>query len=112
MSDRLPTALEVSALVRRVNGEGGFAMVLAKGEPDAGAILLILMENGRDPAAYERMPSMDGTRQWHCAKRADSQNSEDFDAWIARRRSQDSDLWVVELDIAGAERFIGIPPRS
>jgi hypothetical protein len=63
--------VEVSALVRQVNAQGGFAMVLAKGEPDAGTILLLLCENGQDQRIYERMPMADGTRGWHCAKRLD-----------------------------------------
>jgi hypothetical protein len=28
---------------------------------------------------------------------------------VARRMSQDSDIWVIELDIAQAERLIGLP---
>lgn len=103
---RLPAALEVSALVRRVNAEGGFATVVAKGEPDAGTILLILCENGRNQRVFERMPMADGTRGWHCARRLDREEPQAFHDWLERRRSQDPDLWIVELDIAGAERFI------
>ncbi|MDE1917521.1 MAG: DUF1491 family protein [Sphingomonadales bacterium] len=103
---RLPAALEVSALVRRVNAEGGFATVVAKGEPDAGTILLILCENGRNQRVFERMPMADGTRGWHCARRLDPEEPQAFHDWLERRRSQDPDLWIVELDIAGAERFI------
>ena len=47
MSDRLPTNLIVSALLRRVNDAGGMAMVLAKGDPQAGSILVILNDKGR-----------------------------------------------------------------
>lgn len=105
---RLPASVEVSALVRQVNAQGGFAMVLAKGEPDAGTILLLLCENGQDQRVYERMPMADGTRGWHCAKRLDPDDPGVFHAWLERRQAQDRDLWVVELDIAGAERFIGL----
>jgi hypothetical protein len=104
----LPASIEVSALVRQVNGAGGFATVVAKGEPDAGTILLLLCENGRDQRVYERMPLADGTRGWHCARRLDSADPQKFHDWLERRRCQDADLWIVELDIAAAERFIGL----
>ena len=32
----------------------------------------------------------------------------ELDEWLTRRGSQDPDLWIVELDIANGERFIGI----
>jgi hypothetical protein len=105
---RLPASVEVSALVRQVNGAGGFATVVARGEQDAGTILLLLCENGQDQRVYERMPLADGTRGWYCARRLDSAEPEKFHDWLDRRRSQDPDLWIVELDIAGAERFIGL----
>ncbi|MDE2619434.1 MAG: DUF1491 family protein [Sphingomonadales bacterium] len=115
MSDcapRLPTQLEVSGLIRQVQAAGGFAMVLAKGEPDAGAILLVLTENGINNRALERMPSPRGDRVWTVARRESADAPEDFAAWLARRQEQDPDLWIVELDIPGAERFIGSPPDS
>ncbi len=105
---RLPAGVEVSALVRQVNAQGGFATVLAKGEADAGTILLLLCENGQDQRVYERMPMADGTRGWHCAKRLDPADPQPFHDWLDRRRQQDRDLWIVELDIPAAERFIGL----
>ncbi len=108
MTTRLPAALEVSALTRQVSAAGGFAMVLAKGEPDSGAILVVIMENGQDARIYERMPQADGSRAWHLAKRQDRLNPQEFNDYLARRRGQDSDLWIVELDIAAGERFIGL----
>jgi len=32
----------------------------------------------------------------------------EFSEYLARRRRQDDDLWIVELDIADGERFIGL----
>lgn len=105
---RLPASVEVSALLRQVNAEGGFATVVAKGEPDAGTILLILCENGQNQRVFERMPMADGTRGWHCARRLDPAEPDKFHDWLERRRCQDPDMWIVELDIVGAERFIGM----
>jgi hypothetical protein len=109
MSARLPAGLEASALIRQVSTEGGFGMVIAKGEPEAGTIMVVICENGRDARAYERMPSPDGNRIWQLSRRDDSQKPGDFSEWLSRRQRQDSDLWIIELDIAGGERFIGLP---
>jgi hypothetical protein len=54
------------------------------------------------------MPQADGSRAWHLAKRQDRLNPQEFNDYLARRRSQDRDLWIVELDIAQGERFIGL----
>lgn len=113
MSDaRLPAHLEVSGLLRAVEAAGGFAMVLARGERDAGTILVVCCVNGRDGRLYERMPGRDGMRSWTLVKEQDSQAAELFSDYISRRREQDRDLWVVELDIVRAERFIGLDPEK
>lgn len=107
MDARLPAHLEVSGLVRQVNAAGGFGVIVSKGEHDAGTILAILAHNGANFRIYERMPELDGTRRWKCTKVWNPENPIEFHDYIQRRRSQDPDLWVVELDIPNAERFIG-----
>ena len=47
MTPRLATGIYVNALIRRVNQSGGMAMVLAKGDETAGALILITREKGR-----------------------------------------------------------------
>ncbi len=46
MSARVTAGLLVSALIRRVEAEGGHAMVLAKGDATSGAILIALAVRG------------------------------------------------------------------
>ncbi|MDF2637784.1 MAG: hypothetical protein K0R64_768 [Novosphingobium lindaniclasticum] len=116
MEARLPAHLEVSSYIRAVQAEGGFGTVLSKGERDAGTIMLVLVENGENARAYERMPGLDGTRAWHCTRRQEP--GADFSAlidsrlafsdYIEKRGFQDPDLWIVELDVAKPERFIGL----
>ena len=43
---RLPTHLEVGGLIRAVQAAGGFATVIARGERDAGTLMLVLSERG------------------------------------------------------------------
>ena len=95
---RLPTGLLVSALLRRVNDAGGFAVVRARGDETAGAVLAIvgdeLVERGLDArgdrALIESRPKPD----------------ESIDDYWTRRRRTDPDLWVIELDIPQAKRLI------
>jgi hypothetical protein len=106
MDTRIPAHLEVAGLIRAVQAAGGFATVLAKGERDAGTLLVICCHNGRDCVAWERMPLPDGTRGWAVAKRQDPENPAEFTEYYTSRHRQDVDLWVIELDILNAQRFI------
>lgn len=106
MDSRLPAHVEVSGLIRSVEAAGGFATVIAKGERDAGTLLVVCCASGLPAKAYERMPQPDGTRQWTLTRTQDTENMQEFWDYCDRRKRQDSDLWIVELDIADGERFI------
>lgn len=99
-SGRLPTHLVVGALLRRVNDAGGIAMVRARGEPQGGAILLLLEDRSGPTRVLERRIDFDGK-----ASLADSVPADGAEAYWRRRREYDPDLWVIELDIPEAERF-------
>jgi hypothetical protein len=98
---RIASSVLAGALIRKAEGEGGFAAVLAKGDPTSGAILLILTERGADPRVLERLLQPDGSYSW-AQPIEDSSEVPDF---VARRRRFDPDLWIIELDIPSAERF-------
>ncbi|MBX9858502.1 MAG: DUF1491 family protein [Sphingomonas sp.] len=104
MSERLPTHVLVGALLRRVNDAGGMAMVLAKGDADAGALLLITGEKGQNYRALERGVGPDGASALVETGPSGADPTALTDYW-QRRRTRDPDLWVIELDIAQAERF-------
>lgn len=105
MSSRLPSHVLVSAMLRRVNDAGGVGMVLARGDPQAGAILVVTLERGRNPQAFERGIGPTGeTQLMPVGPEAGSAEAE-LSAYWQRRRARDPDLWVVELDIPAAERF-------
>ena len=103
---RLPAALEVSGLIRLVEASGGFALVLRKGEPDAGTILIVLLDNQGVGQLFERLPQVDGARRWSAAKRQDPENKKEFEDYLTKRMMQDPDVWVIELTVANGERLI------
>ena len=98
---RLTSALQVSALLRRVNDAGGFGAVLAKGDPTAGAIALVLRESAAEPRVVARTMAASGGYEW-----TESARGAAIEAWTERARQRDPDLWVVELDIPDAARFV------
>lgn len=100
MSGRLPSGVVVSALLRRVHDAGGSAMVLAKGNAQAGAILIIVGNRGQDQRLLERGIGPDGQ-----VALIDTTPAEDLDGYWRRRRARDPDLWLIELDVAGAQQF-------
>lgn len=103
MSARVASGVLVNALVRRANRDGGFATVLARGDATAGALLVIAQDRGENPQALERGIGPDGkTALLRVGPVGDPAALTDY--W-GRRRRADPDLWVVELDIADAERF-------
>jgi hypothetical protein len=106
MASRLPVHLEVSGLIRAVEAAGGFAAVIAKGERDAGTLLVVCSQKGAHSVAYERMPQVDGTRAWSISRQQDPDKPGEFWEYCERRKHQDSDLWIVELDVPDGERFI------
>ena len=106
MTSRLPAHVEVSALVRAAQEAGGFAMVIAKGERDAGTLAVITLADARNARFWERMPQLDGSRRFEVSREQDTENPEHFTEYVMRRSAQDPDLWVVELECAAAEQIL------
>jgi hypothetical protein len=106
MDARLPARLEALALLRLVQTQGGFGTVIHKGDADSGSILVVLTENGTNSRVYERLPSVEGDRIWVLAKKQDAEDTREFSEYLDRRAQQDPDSWIIELDVADAQRFI------
>lgn len=106
MGARLPAHIEVSGLLRAAQARGDFGMVLAKGEADAGTVLVVLLDNQGLGILFERMPDREGSRKWTQVKSQVADNKRDFEDYLDRRRRQDADVWIVELTVADRERFV------
>jgi hypothetical protein len=105
---RLASSVQVSAFIRLAQAGGDFAAVLRKGDPVAGAIMLIGLVRGQNPVLYERFPSLDGGSPWQIASAKVPQNEQDIAEMWRKRAERDPDLWVIELDVASSERLSGI----
>ncbi len=103
---RLPAHAEVAGLIRAVSGAGGFPTVIAKGERDSGTLMIVCYAKDRLAAAYERMPQPDGRRAWKVSRQQVTDSPGEFWEYCERRKQQDPDLWILELDVPNGERFI------
>ncbi len=106
MHQRLPASLEATAIMRRVQSDGGFATLLKKGDADRGALLLVIRSRDRHMACLERVLSLDGNYQWQSAGPVDSVGDRELGEFLEKRTRFDDDLWIIELDVAQPERFI------
>lgn len=80
-------------------------MVLARGDGEAGGILVLALDRGGNPRFWERGIGPNGDSALVAAGPAAFEDAQAVVEYWQRRRSRDRDLWVVELDIADAQRF-------
>ena len=105
MTERLASHMLASALIKRAGQAGGFAMILNKGDAVSGVILVQCLERGEKTGLFERVPDYEGGyRLLPCGPGNDS-DPDAANQYMARRLRSDPDLWLIELDIADAERF-------
>ncbi|CAN5417831.1 DUF1491 family protein [soil metagenome] len=105
MNARLASHMLVGALVKRAGQAGGFAMILHRGDATSGVILVQCLEKGQKTGLFERVSTLAGGYALAACGPQDAAESEQADAYVARRLRADPDLWLIELDVADAERF-------
>ncbi|GGB54488.1 DUF1491 family protein [Blastomonas aquatica] len=108
---RLAAHMRIEALKRLTQAVGGFATLLAKGDPVAGAILITRTVRGAENGVIEGISGLDGGVQWQEIWDEDPQTiaaKGTLADYIARRRVRDPDIWVIELDIANRAQFDAI----
>lgn len=100
MKPRLTSGIKVSALLHRVSANGGFGTVLIRGDNTAGSIAVVIRDRG-ETRLLEPVLAMAGGYEWREAAAGES-----VDGWMERARRYDPDLWIIELDIPDAARFV------
>ena len=96
MPPRLTADLWVSAYLARLGQANIPAYVTARGDASAGAVVVKLAVLDGTARAYGRtMDLTTGGRRWMVL--AEGAEAE-IDAMLARQRSRDPDLWVIEIE--------------
>lgn len=94
---RVKAGLWVSIALRLGDRDGRPGMVLRKGDPDAGGVLVVL--RGREGmCVLSQMRAANGSLAWMRATGAAPVDQEAVDAYVARQVKFDPDLWVVEFE--------------
>lgn len=114
---RLTSDFWVSALIRRIQGEGGFAYLARRGSKEAGAIFIKVSSRFGTCDLYSPAPqtfyedSTDGERMFLCILR--EANDTKAGKRMEREVRFDPDLWLIELeDVADPASFFSISPDS
>ena len=110
LEPRLATHMVVTALIRQFSAMGDFATVLHKGDAVAGSLLLVTRCKGQNPVLFEQFPGANSTQNWHPIFDENTDNEQKITDYLERRIAQDSDIWILELDVAFAERLDGLLP--
>ncbi|MBM3556294.1 MAG: DUF1491 family protein [Alphaproteobacteria bacterium] len=96
MSERLKAELWVQAQLRLCDIAAVPAMVLRRGEGEAGAILVKLREGG-GWTVLAQASGPEGASGWMRGIGPGAMEA-DAEAYIARHLKRDPDLWVLEID--------------
>jgi hypothetical protein len=96
MTARLATELWVSAYLARLRLAAIPAYVTARGDAQAGAVIVKLATLDGQAVAYQRSFDLESdARVWVIL----AQGAEaDVDALLARQRARDRDLWLIEVE--------------
>ena len=102
MEPRLKSKMWIQALIRRCDLAAIATAVTARGDDDAGAILLKF--NGRDGgcSVLTQVRRQDGELVWMPATGSAPVCEAEADSYIERQRRRDPDLWVIEVESGSA----------
>jgi len=101
----LATDVWVGALIRRAEIGGAFAVVVRKGDPRAGAVLVKVLNRGDGSARlYGEAYRGDGERVW--MQPVSSHEEPELDRYVERAVRIDPDVWVVEIEDRHGRDFL------
>lgn len=95
---RLVTHIWVQAQVKLCDMHAIPAMVVRRGDPDAGAILLRLLRGIDENLLLKRQTMMDGRLDWVVVGGDGAIDDAAADEYITRELDRDRDLWVLDVD--------------
>ena len=110
---RVTSDLWVSALLRRVQSEGGFGAVLRRGASEAGAIFIVSRSRLGEVTLYGPAPQVayeEGKPQERgFSEMLGPADDAAIEAKLEKERRFDPDLWVVEIDAACPDSVLDGP---
>jgi hypothetical protein len=99
---RVTTDLWAAALVRRVFASGGFAAIMQRGAPEAGAAFVMVRKRTGEVSLFAPAPqsSYDSAKpdDRFFSPLGEGEDPEALDKRIERERRFDPDIWVIEIE--------------
>lgn len=93
----LKSWLTVEAILRRADRAGIMAVVVQRGDGDAGAIVIrFIDQDGSARILTPTLITLDGAKDWR-APRDGLEDAQAAEAYISRRIAQDPDCWVLDI---------------
>ncbi len=103
MSAQLKAHIWASALLRRAQIGGASAFVMAKGDADAGIVMVKVATLDGKASLYSPERNFDGERVW----RQHGPRAEfEIDAYVVKRGKTDPDMWVIEIEDREGRAFL------
>ena len=102
---RLKTEIWIQALIRRAETGGAMAMVVSRGDRDAGGTLIRINRLDGYSSLLSPVTALEGGRIWRVITGPDTGNTEG-EEMIAKECKRDPDLWVVEIEDRHGRHFI------
>ncbi len=109
---RLKTGIWVAAYLRRCQVEGAAAVLRRRGAEEAGAIFIKVSRLDGTADLYGPAPqsafdeARPSERAFSEALKALPAPEADVEAYLARQRGFDPDLWIVEVEDRGGRNFL------
>ena len=107
---RLKSEIWVMAYIRRCQHEGAAAVLVRRGDVDAGAIYIKVSRPDRTALLFGPAPAgFDGAyeeRRWEPLLAGNPAPEAEADAYLARQITYDSDIWIVEVEDRQGRHFL------
>ena len=109
MEPKLKAEFWIKALLRRCATANVPAMVVRRGDADAGAALVKISDLKGGATVLGAGGAADGGRVWRRATGPEPASDAEAEAYIARQLQRDPDLWVVEIEDKAGRHFLPEP---
>jgi hypothetical protein len=95
---RLASEIWVKAHLRRWNSEGFPTVLLRRGDPDGGAIILKIIGDGDICRILSQTRDRDGAIAWLESLGGRPASDGEVEAYVERAVRRDPDLWIIEVE--------------
>jgi len=105
ISPRLKSEIRIQAHLRRCSAAGAFGIIAKKGNIDAGAIAIKVLNGDRLAAVYVESYDDYGNHVWrsHFDELVSERIADDY---LAKEVEFDRDLWIVEIEDKQGRNFL------